>query len=497
MYKIKTCIVGFSILLFIKVNAQVISYGDIYMSEPSNVFSVKVNGQQVFTHSFMSYDYSHFSFSGSAKVEVTFNEPITKGVTVTPSKYNIRPVVSGNKFSFTLDAPRKLFIRVNVADASDYWASANDHHFLVIFADAIEKNVPRPGAKNVISVLDYGADKTGAVPSENAIMEAIDACPSKGTVIFPAGKYLLNSSVSIRKPNITIYLDGGAFIQRNNGSGALVAAADGLTIKGMGTVEARSYPLITGPRAINDFRLEGIILRDSYISVNGDYHMIASLYLNNFNITNIKGLGCPQNDTYKKQRDGIAIRDSKNGVVDNIFVWSGDDAFYVTAGRYTAKGSKQQEGSETRNILVKDCLFRAEGGASAMKDMATLPITNLKYLDCVSLRGALQVDSRAESGVQKKIVFKNIDIEELSHVGISKLFGTEYMDAPIDVRFENNTYKTIWPGKSRFIIRAGNRVKVEYKNLRVGDQVILSRDQLEKSGFRVTWEGDPVVSFEK
>lgn len=481
--------------VFASSKAQVISYGAPYMSEPSKAFSVKVNGQPVFTHSYFSYDYSHFGFAGKIEVEVTFNEPITKGVFITPSKYNVVPTVSGNKFTFSLDEPKKLFIRVNVPEAPDYWASANDHHFLVIFADAIEKNIPVVGDKNVISVLDYGADKTGGVPSENAISEAINACPSNGTVVFPAGKYLLNSSVSIKKNGITIYLEGGAFIQRNNGSVAFVPSADRLTIRGMGTIEAKSYPLINGPRAINKFRLEGIVLRDSYISVNGDYHMIASLYLNNFRIQNIKGLGCPQNDTYKKQRDGIAIRDSKNGVVDDIFVWSGDDAIYVTAGRYTAKGKEQQQGLETKNITVKNSLFRAEGGASAMKDMATLPITNLKYVDCVSLRGALQVDSRAESGVQKKVLFKNIDIEELSNVGISKLFGTEYMDASIDAKFVNNTYKTIYPGRSNFIIRASNKLNVVYKNLVIKDQVILNKEQLEKAGFKVTWEGEPGVVF--
>jgi hypothetical protein len=488
------CVLAFAVLTGISVNAQVVSYGESYMSEPSKAFSVKVNGQQVFTHSFMSYDYTHFSFSGKAEVEVTFNEQITKGVVVTPSKMNLHPVVKGNKFTFSLNKPEKLFIRVNVPEAPNYWASVNDHHFLVIFADKPEKNKPCAG-KKVINVLDFGADRTGSTPSGDAVKKAIDTCPAGGTVFFPSGKYRIDSTINLRKPDISLYLEGGAFIQRNNGSVAMLIAADGLTIRGMGTIEAKSYPMISGRHPVRNFRMEGVILRDSYISINGDYHMIASLNMNNFIIRNIKGLGCPQNETYKKQRDGIAIRDSKNGVVDNIFVWSGDDAFYVTAGRYTAKGKEQQEGYETRNVTVKNCLFRAEGGASAMKDMATLPITNLKYVNCVSLRGALQVDSRAASGVQKKVLFKNIDIEELSHVGISKLFGTEFMDAPIDVKFENNTFKTIYPGKSNFIIRASNKVNVEYKNLKVKDQVILNRNQLENSGFKVSWEGDPNVTF--
>ena len=124
-------------------SAAVVPYGGLHMSPASQAFSVKVNGQSVFTHSFMSYDYAHFAFSGTAEVEVTFKDAITNGVAITPSKYKITPAIRGKTFTFTLQEPRKLFIRTNVRESVSYWSRANDHHFLVLFADPLEANRPR------------------------------------------------------------------------------------------------------------------------------------------------------------------------------------------------------------------------------------------------------------------------------------------------------------------------------------------------------------------
>lgn len=57
-----------------------------------------------------------------------------------------------------------------------------------------------PGALNV---RDYGAKADGVTDDTAAIQRAIDACPTGGTVSFPAGTYAINSTVYLRS-GITI-----------------------------------------------------------------------------------------------------------------------------------------------------------------------------------------------------------------------------------------------------------------------------------------------------
>ena len=52
----------------------------------------------------------------------------------------------------------------------------------------------------VVSVLDYGADRTGATDSAKAFADAIAATPVHGTCYIPAGEYRINSTISITKP---------------------------------------------------------------------------------------------------------------------------------------------------------------------------------------------------------------------------------------------------------------------------------------------------------
>ena len=58
-----------------------------------------------------------------------------------------------------------------------------------------------------INVLDYGAVGDGVADDAAAITAAMAACPSGGTVFFPAGTYVVGSTLTIPKNDIT--LDGG------------------------------------------------------------------------------------------------------------------------------------------------------------------------------------------------------------------------------------------------------------------------------------------------
>lgn len=57
--------------------------------------------------------------------------------------------------------------------------------------------------RDTVSVLDFGADSTGAVDSSNAFQNAINAIPTSaqwgGVLLIPPGTYLLNSTLTINK----------------------------------------------------------------------------------------------------------------------------------------------------------------------------------------------------------------------------------------------------------------------------------------------------------
>ncbi len=61
-------------------------------------------------------------------------------------------------------------------------------------------------ASQWVSVLDYGADNTGAEDSTQAFIDAIAATPVHGTVYIPIGEYKISSTIDIKKP-ITILGD--------------------------------------------------------------------------------------------------------------------------------------------------------------------------------------------------------------------------------------------------------------------------------------------------
>lgn len=118
----------------------------------------------------------------------------------------------------------------------------------------------------------------------------------------------------------------------------------------------------------------------------------------------------------------------------------------------------------------------------------------------------LEVDSPQHTGRQEDILFKNIDVEELGNLDVAGVFGTKVLDSDVHAVFENVRFLTIWPGhaparkdsmylSSHFIVRATDKVNVQFKGLRIKGQVITNREQLAPAGFSVIWEGSPNIRF--
>lgn len=92
------------------------------------------------------------------------------------------------------------------------------------------------GAANVVSVLTYGATGDGVTDDYAAINRAITAATADdATIYFPAGSYVINTSVSIPY-NVTTKFD----------SGAIILAGASATIRIQGPIDAGMYQIFGG-----------------------------------------------------------------------------------------------------------------------------------------------------------------------------------------------------------------------------------------------------------
>ena len=115
-------------------------------------------------------------------------------------------------------------------------------------------------APTMLNVLDFGADKSGAKDSTEAISKAIAAAVDGGTVFLPAGRYRISETLVIKKSGLTLLGDGRANLQRNTGGTLLlldskttnmaihVLAVSYSGVKNMGVARPDKAPIARGAK---------------------------------------------------------------------------------------------------------------------------------------------------------------------------------------------------------------------------------------------------------
>jgi hypothetical protein len=333
-------------------NGGVIEYATTPGAVASKIFTLSVNGKEIFVEKFKDVSYARFAFSGTIRLEVKVAKDFD-GYVLSPVSYSIASQKKGNAIAFELKQSRKLILQIKGIDEK-----------LFVFADEPEKNVPKIGDKNVTSLLDFVSDNKGTQLQTTQIQKAIDKVSNKGGVLFvPNGKYL--TGTLILNKNVTLYLESGAIIQGsdnindyndnsdnkdgklNFGRGALIYfdRADNAKIMGRGVIAMSGTAIYTATkqkiRTVNlrychNAGIYDVILRDA-----GGFNIHI---LNSTNIT-MKGYKII-NDLSLPNQDGTDP-DGCDGVeVDDVFMYTSDDAIAVKADRRLCK-----------NVLVKNCVF--------------------------------------------------------------------------------------------------------------------------------------------
>ncbi len=163
-------------------------------------FVYEVNRQQE-SNASLTTSWTTFSFSGTVTVAVTrLDGAAIARCEVLPSSYDIVTEVSDNTCSFELDRPRKVSVELD----------RDTTHPMLVFADALETDVPDPDDPDV---LYFG-------PGTHDI----------GDTVLTSGQ--------------TVYIAGGAVVYGRLQVGSPDAMADerGITVRGRGILSGEGYP---------------------------------------------------------------------------------------------------------------------------------------------------------------------------------------------------------------------------------------------------------------
>jgi polygalacturonase len=219
----------------------------------------------------------------------------------------------------------------------------------------------------VVNVLDFVSDRTGATLQRENLQRALDAIaarPDGGTLYFPAGTYLTGTLVIHR--NTSVYLESGALLQGTanpkdyyvaaseppratpgKGTGALLyfVDAENSRLIGRGTVAAQGTKIrqlvADHPRICNFIRCKNCEIADVVIRDSGGFN-IHALRCENLSLHGYKII----NDLALSNQDGTDPDSSRHIIVDDVFMYTSDDAIAVKADIGLCE-----------DVVVKNCVF--------------------------------------------------------------------------------------------------------------------------------------------
>jgi polygalacturonase len=379
----------------------VINYPTLKSAQPSNTYSVTVNGLPVFVEKYNSLSYVHFAFAGKVEINIIVKEPI-KNYTLSPKRYNILSSHQGKTIKFSLAIPRKLIIhKVNSLEEN-----------LFIFAENLEENQPNLSDSEVTNIMAYGVDNSGETDATENIQKAINDVANVGGVLyFPPGIY--KTKQLNLKTNMSLYLASGSMLKATKeinpsyGQGLLyLKDVNHVKIMGRGMIHGNGsywrprggwYSLIAAENS-SDIVLEDIIIQDS---------CVANVWIShskNWQIYNVKILADPKDFI---NTDGFDFWSSKNITIDNVLYKGTDDA--TSHG-----GDKIHEITNNEYINVRNSIFYGGNGFKIGTDVKQDFIQNITYENIDMVYGDAFSGFWPVTGANfKNIFFKNIRVEDI------------------------------------------------------------------------------------
>jgi polygalacturonase len=304
------------------------------------------------------------------------------------------------------------------------------------------------------NITQFGAKPDGKTLATKAIQTAIDKASFKGgTVIIPSGEYLSGSL--ILKSNVHLRLEMGAILRGSknikdytkfvdedtilhkgelNRHFIFAKNVENISITGNGIIDGNGL-VFWDKNATDNNDIERPtpwikIQQGKHISIEGLTFSNSSAHVLVFNrCKDVKVRGITINNPFDSQNtDGIDITDTKDVIISDCNISTGDDAICLKSHLDTVE-----------NIVVTNCIIRSDdaalkfgtGGMVAIRNctFSNIIITNTRYGIAMFMK---------DGGVFENTLFSNIIIETQSR------HNTEYpIYVDIDRRDERHERGTI------------------------------------------------------
>lgn len=397
------------------------------------------------------------------------------------------------------------------------------------FVDLVE-NITFPiFAKNICDVSNYGAVKINSEINnynKESFNRAIDDCSAKGggIVKVPAGEWLINGPIHL-KSDINLFLEKGSIITfsseptdylpvvktryeglelMNFSPMVYMSNCINVAITGEGVIQKVNSPNgwiefkkneTEAKTRLYEMSLEDVSVEDRVFGKVDDY--IRPSFIQSYNSKNVLIEGITVKDgpmwtihpiytenliirnvnikTSSPNTDGIAIDSSKNVLIENNNIISGDDAIVIKSGR---DKDGWRVGKSSENIVIRKNIVKEGHGAVTIGSEMSGGVRNVLVEDLIveKSNNGLRIKTKVGRGgiieniLFKDILIKNSDEEAVKinfHYGGGKSKMTKEPEM-INVEFRN--IKVINNGKKTGIRFSGLKNKVDrvlFKNIQI------------------------------
>jgi polygalacturonase len=281
-------------------------------------------------------------------------------------------------------------------------------------------------AAQVFNILDFGAKDDGLTLNTSAIQAAIKKCKAAGggTVWVPAGRFLtgtifLDSDIELHlSPGATL-LGSTAMKDYDAVHRHLIYAenAHNVSITGTGTIDGQGPAFYRGKE--NNFEAEiirpvpWILFKNCRAIKVRDVNLIESpahvLVLEDSDQAHIDGIRI-YNAPNSPNTDGIDIKDTRNVLISNCDMSSGDDIICL-----------KSEEDTVENVLVTNCILSSDDAALKMGTGSRAAIRNCQFSNITIRETRYGIALfMVDGGVYENCTFDNIIIETISR------YNTEY-----------------------------------------------------------------------
>lgn len=385
---------------------------------------------------------------------------------------------------------------------------------------------------NVCNIVNYGAVKIDSGEENknvDSVKKAIEDCSNKGggMVKIPAGEWLFNGPIHL-KSNINLSLDEGSVVTfssnpmdylpvvktryegielMNFSPMIYVADCENVAITGKGTIQkvvepngwdgykkkAKKAEKKLYEMSINDTPIEERVfgtvedaIRVSFIQPyncknvlvegvtikDGPMWTLHVLYTENLIVRNIKI------QTSDSNTDGIAIDSTKNVLVENNELSTGDDAIVIKSGK---DQDGWRVGKSSENIVIKNnVVTEGHGGVSIGSEMSgdvrNVLIDNLRV---ESAERGIRIKSRAgRGGLIENVLVRNSFIGKTKNepIQINFFYGSD-ADKPYttkepeikNVKFENIEITSSKKNYMEIVGLKGKTSQISFKNIKVAN----------------------------